>query len=146
MRRKQEEYAKAGTAVELVVLPKSSDVLFGKGRSTQEHIGNMRLKSLVDDLLQRYDELNKHEKTDLAAEVVESVKKSSGRFLTQESGVWIKVHDDFARQKVAQLFRNRRKVYVASEKKVEAKQKSARGEPDGDSPPLTTSAKRLKSG
>jgi hypothetical protein len=87
-----------------------SDVLYGKGKTIQEHCGSMRcLAALVDERLPRYEKLGKQEKTALANDIiVQMVKKSSGRFLSQESGVWMEVHRDFARNKGAHTFCNRR--------------------------------------
>jgi hypothetical protein len=81
-----------------------------QGKRYQSHVGNIALKNVVDDLLPRYESLGKQEKTELADEVVKTVKARKGRFLSQENGVWMETHDDVSRAKVAQLFRNRRKL------------------------------------
>jgi hypothetical protein len=105
-----EDYAKSGTDIGMIEIPRNTDVLLGKGKPIQEHLGNMRLHLLVDQQLPRYDSCSKKEKTELATEIIQMAKASSGRFLTQESGVWTEVSDDIARQKVSNLFRNRRKM------------------------------------
>ena len=46
----------------------------------------------------------------LSQGILEEVKAKSGRFLTQESGVWTEVPEDIARNKIGTLFRNRRKA------------------------------------
>jgi hypothetical protein len=105
-----EEYANTALAVRMVGLPENTDVLLGKGKPIQEHLGNMRLKALVDELLPRYDACKKEEKKDVAMEVVQCIKKTmGGRFLSDESGIWIEVDDDIARKKASILFRNRQK-------------------------------------
>ena len=105
-----EDYAKSGTEISMIEFPRNTDVLLGKGKPIQEHLGNMRLHLLVDQQLPRYDSCSKKEKTELATEIIQMVKASAGRVLTQESGVWTEVSDDIARQKVSNLFRNRRKM------------------------------------
>jgi hypothetical protein len=107
MRQAAEEYAQQGM-VETCVLPHTCDVLLGKGKPIQQCTGNRRLHTLVDDHLSLYDGFsNKKEKTALSAEIVKMVQSASGRFLSKESGVWIKVSDDIAREKVSRTFRTR---------------------------------------
>ena len=114
-RQTLEEYAKSGTSVGMIELPSNNDVLLGKGRIIQEHAGNRKLHFLVDESLLQYDKCRKRsEKTQLAGDLVQKVKSYSGRFLTQESGIWIEVSDDISRIKVSNLFRNRRKVWKKS--------------------------------
>jgi hypothetical protein len=108
MRRAAEEYAQIGM-VETVQLPLASDVLLGRGRPIQEHAGNMRLKAIVDAYLSTYHTAtNIKIKTEMTADIVRMIKKASGRFLSKESGVWIEVSDDVARDKVSHLFRARK--------------------------------------
>jgi hypothetical protein len=108
MRRAAEEYDQYG-AVETCELPRNHDVLLGKGKPIQEYTGNRRLHGLVDEQLSIYHGFSnsKKEKTALSAEIVKMVQKVSGRFLSKESGVWIEVSDDIARDKVSHMFRTR---------------------------------------
>ena len=74
-------------------------------------MGNTKLQFLVDQTLPRYDSCKKRaDKIKLSQEIVDEVKALGGRFLSQESGVWIEVSDDISRLKVSTLFRNRRKA------------------------------------
>lgn len=98
----------------LIMLPFRKDVVFGKGRRFQNHPGNMRLKLMVDELLPQYETLDKEAKTVLADRIVRVVKREGTRFLSQENDFWMETTDDSARYKVAQLFRNRRKVAAKS--------------------------------
>ncbi|KAL3934927.1 MAG: hypothetical protein SGARI_003176, partial [Bacillariaceae sp.] len=93
-----------------VLNPSRKDVLFGKGKRFQNHPGNMNLKHRVDDMLSRYDTLDKTSKTNFADFIVATLKSEGVHFLGQESGVWMEATDDIARSKVAQMFRNRRKI------------------------------------
>ena len=99
--------------LEFVIIPDNLDVLFGKGITYHNRPGNMRLKSLIDDLLPHQSAMKtRAEKVELAQKVVDTVKAGGGRFLSKESGVWMAVQDDASRKKVADLFRNRRKIVM----------------------------------
>jgi hypothetical protein len=110
MRRAAEEYDPYG-AVETCELPGNSDVLLGKGRPIQGYTGNRRLHGLIDEQLSIYHGFSnsKKQKTALSAEIVMMVqsKDYGGRFLSKESGVWIEVSDEVARDKVSNTFRTR---------------------------------------
>jgi tagatose-1,6-bisphosphate aldolase len=110
MRRVAEAYAQ-NSVIETIELPLASDILLGKGKPFQEHIGNMRLHALVDEHLSHYIQCSGiSEKTILAAVLVKMVQGASGRFLSKDRGVWIEVSDDIAREKVCHVFRARRPV------------------------------------
>jgi hypothetical protein len=111
-RKTKEEYAvnSGGHGVETIELPLASDVLLGKGKPIQEHTGNLRLHAIVEEYLSQYRSSSRPEKTALATEVVRAVKSASGRFLSKESGIWIEVDENVAREKVSNIFRHCRKV------------------------------------
>jgi hypothetical protein len=46
-----------------IILPGPYDVLFGRGKSFQEHPGNMRYRQLVESHMEMYEAANKIEKT-----------------------------------------------------------------------------------
>jgi hypothetical protein len=141
MRRAAEEYAQHGM-VETVQLPLASDVLLGRGRPIQEHAGNMRLKAIVDEYLSTYHTAtNTKIKTKITADIVHLIKKTSCRFLSKESGVWIEVSDDVARDKVSHLFRARKKDYTP--KKRDSKEDSV-GKCRSSASPDPELSKRLK--
>ena len=70
------------------IVPRRFDVLFGKGKSTAEHTGNLRAWHIVNMYLERYESANKYEKTEIAERVVRVIHESFGRFLKQEDGGW----------------------------------------------------------
>lgn len=97
------------TADKLIDLPTRKDVLLGKGKPIQFSSGNQRLSSIIDGYLDQYHEQSTNaEKTALAAKIVQLVKKNGVRFLSKESGIWIPVSDDLARDKVSHMFRHQR--------------------------------------
>lgn len=89
----------------VIYLPLNSDILFGRGKPIQQTPGNLRLSAIVDSFVSEYHRRNKQEKTALATQIVEMVKSASGRFLSKNSGIWMVVSDDIAREKVSGLFR-----------------------------------------
>ena len=50
----------------LFLVPQPSDVLLGRGKQIQEHSGNVRFRKLLDMHLQRYEQVGKYEKTEIA--------------------------------------------------------------------------------
>ena len=46
-----------------IILPGPYDVLFGRGKSFQEHPGNMRYRQLIESHMEMYEAANKIEKT-----------------------------------------------------------------------------------
>jgi len=106
MQRKREE----DLGSQLVIIPRKHDVLFGRGRDTRVHTGNMRAKHLVDERFEEYEAAGKTRKTAIAGEVVAAIQKSHGRFLKWEGEGqgWSEVEWTVARAKVAHFFRRRR--------------------------------------
>ena len=96
-----------------MVVPGPFDVLLGRGRLIQEHLGNLRYRQMIDEHKDQYDSASKLEKTNIAKKVVQLVQASQGRFLKRDEGedgggFWIEVDDETAREKVSHSFRNRR--------------------------------------
>ena len=68
---------------------------------------------LVEENLPCYEACgsSRKKKKQVAADLVREMQtKHHARFLTQESGVWMVVHDDIAREKVTNMFRSRRRA------------------------------------
>lgn len=89
-----------------VTVPGHLDVLLGRGRRCQEHVGNMRLRNLVEDCKPVYDNATRKEKTLISQELVESIKKNANHFLKDEDVGWVEVDDQVARLKVSHTFRD----------------------------------------
>mmetsp|Transcript_19704 Transcript_19704/g.47565 ORF Transcript_19704/g.47565 Transcript_19704/m.47565 type:complete len:712 (+) Transcript_19704:182-2317(+) len=105
------------TEVEYVMVPSQLDVLLGRGRSIQEHTGNLRCRHVVGSYRDRYDTASKNEKTEIIRRVVEQVHQWGGRFLERSSDgpAWCTVSDDHARYKISHGFRNHKRL--AAQKK-----------------------------
>lgn len=96
---------------EPILVPLNTDILSGKGKPFQLHVGNQMMKHLVEEVLQEYNEVDKSGKTRIIQGVVQTLKQTKGcRFLSKDSGAWLEVGDDVATAKVSQLFRARREV------------------------------------
>ena len=105
-RRQHERRTTSGS--KFVAFPGPNDVLVGRGKLCQDHIGNVRYRSLVDKYKDRYDRSSNFDKTAIAFMIIKIVKESTGRFLKEDSEGWIEVDDNKARAKVSHLFRTRR--------------------------------------
>mmetsp|Transcript_9993 Transcript_9993/g.23816 ORF Transcript_9993/g.23816 Transcript_9993/m.23816 type:complete len:177 (+) Transcript_9993:159-689(+) len=88
--------------------PLANDVLFGKG--WKKHPGNKMLREVMDNLEEEYEDASKQRKMELACAIVQSMKWSRSRFLSEEAGGrWYQVTYIRAHRKVAKDFRNRRR-------------------------------------
>ncbi len=101
--------------------PMIQDVLFGRGWPIMKHPGNVIFRHIIDSRLEEYqNEKSKRGKTLIASSVVSLIKQKGkgGRFLKEESGWWVEVSNDMARQKVSIAFRDARKLKSRQESKV----------------------------
>mmetsp|Transcript_31805 Transcript_31805/g.53149 ORF Transcript_31805/g.53149 Transcript_31805/m.53149 type:complete len:295 (+) Transcript_31805:341-1225(+) len=92
----------------------NNDVLFGRGKPYQGHAGNIRLHQIVNLYRPRYSGARRHEKTEMAEEIVQIIKTGGGshlpgRFLKKLDGdehdAWVEVSDIVAREKVSHALR-----------------------------------------
>lgn len=92
-----------------VLVPRRFDVLFGRGKNTREHTGNLRCVLLVETNQEKYEAATKYEKTEIAERIVTMIYESYGRFLKWENKEgWIEVDRDAAREKISHFFRHLR--------------------------------------
>jgi hypothetical protein len=95
----------------LVTQVRPFDVLLGRGRRFQQHEGNQRFQSIIDENKYLYNSFqSRYEKTSTTRDIVNLIKTSSeeiGRFLKFDSAIreWVKVDDEVARVKVGQALR-----------------------------------------
>ena len=100
------------TAAPTIDHPTQYDVLFGRGKPYQGHEGNIRLHKIVDLYKGRYVKARRHEKTEIAEEIVQFIKSGgakAGRFLKRVDGeeTWTVVCDSIARDKVSHALRGK---------------------------------------
>lgn len=103
-----------GSDVPRILQPSQFDVLFGRGKPYQGHAGNIRLHKIVDLYKPRYSQARRHEKTEIAEEIVQFIKTPSnnnkpGRFLkrVENEEAWVEVSDSVARDKVSHALRGK---------------------------------------
>jgi hypothetical protein len=108
MWEKRRTLERAKQKVVRVGVPGRNDVLLGRGKGFQQHIGNVRYRHLIEEHLTQYESVSKIGKKELTEEVVEIIKEASGRFLKEDSAGWAEVGDDVARFKVSHTFRSKR--------------------------------------
>mmetsp|Transcript_2901 Transcript_2901/g.6435 ORF Transcript_2901/g.6435 Transcript_2901/m.6435 type:complete len:599 (+) Transcript_2901:346-2142(+) len=124
IRRSQEEAATEDkvSSDKGVIVPRRFDVLFGRGKNTREHTGNLRCVHLVEMHQDKYEAANKYAKTEIAERIVTMVYDSYGRFLKWDSKEgWIEVDREAAREKISHFFRHLRSKKVATPAPVASK-------------------------
>jgi hypothetical protein len=84
--------------------------LFGRGKIAKTHTGNLRALHLCEMNCPRYESAitGKYGKTEVAEQIVSIIHESGGRFLKPESGGWVEVDDEAAREKISHFFRHMR--------------------------------------
>ena len=96
----------------VIVVPSHADVLFGKGKPVQLHIGNIRFANLIEEQMERYNTVMRNMKPTVIKEIMQTIQQQDkGRFLRrdeQKGGMWIEVTPDVAADKVGHAFRNRK--------------------------------------
>lgn len=98
--------------------PGENDVMCGRGGGTNNHVGNIRFRQLVNEHKLRYLAAPKVDKPKVARDVVQiwRAQRPPGRFLTKSSAetaskskevLWHDVGDQKAREKASQCLRER---------------------------------------
>jgi hypothetical protein len=92
-----------------VIKINDNDVLCGRGGATNSHPGNRSFRNLVKQYKDKYIKAKKKEKPDVAAEVVDIVRKLDppGRFLKKDPNTlyWVDIGDLKAKEKTSQALR-----------------------------------------
>ena len=100
------------------IVPGPKDVLFGREKISQCHSGNIAYNHLIASSMDEYDRAeSRHDKTNIACNIISKVQESGGRFLRLDEASWVLVDDDTARRKVTNSFRTRRRRIVAKSAK-----------------------------
>eukprot|EP00536_Pseudo-nitzschia_multiseries_P018542 jgi/Psemu1/316027/fgenesh1_kg.2685_\ len=90
-----------------VECPRHEDCLFGRGRNTMKHPGNVAMRRLLEEKQYRYSVAMHHTKAEIAWEVVNAIKDGGGRFLKEsKTGLYTLVDDEMARKKISIAFRD----------------------------------------
>eukprot|EP00537_Pseudo-nitzschia_pungens_P000664 CAMPEP_0172370992 /NCGR_PEP_ID=MMETSP1060-20121228/40774_1 /TAXON_ID=37318 /ORGANISM="Pseudo-nitzschia pungens, Strain cf. cingulata" /LENGTH=549 /DNA_ID=CAMNT_0013096479 /DNA_START=90 /DNA_END=1739 /DNA_ORIENTATION=+ len=90
-----------------VEYPRHEDCLFGRGRNTMKHPGNVAMRRLLEEKQGRYSAALHYTKAEIAWEVVNTIKDGGGRFLKESNiGLYTLVDDETARKKISIAFRD----------------------------------------
>lgn len=122
-----------------ISVPGVNDVMCGRGGGTNNHIGNIRFRQLVNGHKLRYLAATKSEKPMVSREVVTIWRglQPPGRFLMQEKGQsgntgrWYDIGDKKAREKASQCLRERTPEVMPFVKKLELQLKLQQEEDGG---------------
>lgn len=94
-----------------VITPKRTDVLFGP--KYKHHPGTLKLQELVAQQSPIFESIfHRADKTEFVGSLVQHLKSKGIRFLNmdKETNNWVEVDDKLARNKVAKVFRNKRRT------------------------------------
>jgi hypothetical protein len=116
-----------------VAVPNQNDVVFGRDKYAQDHLGNVHFIFLIENRRDEHEGTpSRRIKCDITDEVIETVHERGGKFLRKDEVGWVVVDHATARSKVANAFRSRRKL--ENKKAWTQAKKAARRElvsPDG---------------
>ena len=88
--------------------PCSWSVICARTKDARNHMGNKRLRVLVDSHVEKYAKASRIEKGIIVSSIIDSVRQASngGGFVKQDkAGIWTEVGDAVAREKVGQSIR-----------------------------------------
>jgi hypothetical protein len=100
---------------DIVTVPSPIDILLGRSKICQSHVGNARYLHFIGAHIEEYEATAKQKKTKLADEYIETIKNAGSRFLKETERGWEVVDDKTARGKLANAFRDKRKKSKAKE-------------------------------
>lgn len=92
-----------GATTDEAIAPTGLDVVYGKGKAIQDHVGNIRFRKIVDMHRQSYHAaFRRADKTHISKEIVQWIRSMGGRFLQLDfaTGKYHDVGDEAARDKV----------------------------------------------
>jgi hypothetical protein len=88
--------------------PSDFSVICGRGKASYDHPGNHRLRMLASTFAADYSQAGrKLAKSAIVANIVDVIHKGGGVFCKYERDAWFEVGDDYAREKVSSLFRDK---------------------------------------
>jgi hypothetical protein len=97
-----------GVRIAVILKPRETDVLFGRGRSHRDNPGNKRMQLTVDVHRDAYDNADRDKKTEITKAIVKIIKSQGNRFLKfdKREKVWHEVSDEMSRRKVGHAMRD----------------------------------------
>ncbi len=77
MYKRQEETQADAAEKEIIVVPRRLDILLGRGKPIQEHLGNLRYHALLDYYQNAYERAMKFDKCQISRLIVQNVHTRS---------------------------------------------------------------------
>jgi len=107
-RRLKESVMRLGESFEGIDLPSPKDVLFGRGKTNQEHSGNIIMRGIVAECVPEYRLTTRAEKGEMPLKILLQIKEGGGRFLKRNTdhGWWYQVSDEEAQEKLSMSLRS----------------------------------------
>jgi len=106
-----------------VECPRHEDCLFGRGRNTMKHPGNVAMRSLLEEKRVRYARAAHQKKSEIAWEVVNEIKTGGGRFLKElDTRFFTLVDNETARKKISIAFRDSKNKVGKRTQRIHRKQ------------------------
>ncbi|KAL3909637.1 MAG: hypothetical protein SGILL_008008 [Bacillariaceae sp.] len=92
---------------DIVECPQPEDYLYGKGQAVMKHPGNLAMRNMLKERLDRWEDAAFKDKSGITWEVVNAVTSGGGRFLKEAPEGWYTVVElEAARQKVSIALRD----------------------------------------
>jgi len=88
---------------------RNDDVLFGRGKKSNNHAGNIFFRQLVSNMVPHYMNCTKVQKMSISKAIVDGIHKKGGRFLTpspKNPKIWVEVTGKSLRTKASQALRD----------------------------------------
>lgn len=87
----------------VVILPRSEDVLFGRGEPLRTFIGNQNYRNLIEESYFEYQQLTREGKTEHTWRIFKEITDRGGRFLKRDEQLccWVEVPGEEARKKIS---------------------------------------------
>ena len=99
--------------------PSKYSVICGRGKSSYNHNGNYRLRSLASTFVANYLTAGrKLARSAIISDIVALIRQEGGCFCKFEEGSWFEVGDECAREKVGSFFRDKLHNHYRSSSKA----------------------------
>ena len=93
-----------------IAVPEMYDVIRGNDAFARNHVGNIRLSNLVDDLFEEYDSVDRLDRRNICKKVLWKVHGYGGRFIEKsDTGQWFECDEEGALEKIGNRFRSLRR-------------------------------------
>lgn len=87
--------------------PRQNDIVFGRGKKYQDHLGNIRMRECVKEYKNLYNVLKRFQKQTLVETIYQKLVDGGARFLRRDelTDTWVLVDREMATQKVSHALR-----------------------------------------